>query len=187
MGKRAPGWSWLAAQGQGKALVLKNDLCESSLQPALALFERIDSPNNQALALVFASALAVRLKDHQTARHLCEQALDFFTQTGDRWGQSYAWYQLGLLESRAGKTVEAQKAMQSSLEAAYSICDQHCILKIILQLAAFTPIATLARYTVMNLPKERLQRTDKKSICPWCILLFEDEVKERNERIIWRH
>ncbi|MBU1661813.1 MAG: tetratricopeptide repeat protein [Chloroflexi bacterium] len=101
-----------------------NTLSHEALSRALALYESLDAPNDLALCLLFTSSLAARRKERENARQLCEQALALFQQTGDVWGQSYTWYQLGLLDSCAGQLPETQAAMQASLQAARAIGDQ---------------------------------------------------------------
>ena len=68
--------------------------------------------------------MAYRRKDPLQARQYCQKALILFEQIGDEWGKSYASYQLGLLESRAGHMPEAQGALRTSLQAAQAVGDQ---------------------------------------------------------------
>jgi predicted ATPase/DNA-binding SARP family transcriptional activator len=98
--------------------------CETALQRALELYTTLDLPNPLALCLVYASGLASRRKDPPLARQRCLQALALFEQTGDTWGQAYAYYQLGLLESRAGRVTEMRQALEASLQAARASGDQ---------------------------------------------------------------
>jgi len=105
--------------------MMSTDLCEDAINRAMQLYDTIDQPADRALCCVFASGLASRQKNHERALQLCEKALEIFTTLGDSWGQSYAWFQLGLLKRRAGKFVEARQAIENGLEAARVIGDQH--------------------------------------------------------------
>jgi tetratricopeptide (TPR) repeat protein len=100
------------------------DLCEDAINRAMQLYDTVDQPADRALCCVFASGLASRQKSRERALQLCEEALEIFTAIGDSWGQSYAWFQLGLLKRRAGKFAEARLAIENSLEAARVIGDQ---------------------------------------------------------------
>lgn len=114
----------LTFQGALAYRALDTDLCETAIQQALALFSTLDAPNDLALCLIYASGLASRRKDPSLARQRCEQSLALFEQTGDGWGRSYAFYQLGLLESRAGRVPKSQIALHDSLQLARAIGDQ---------------------------------------------------------------
>jgi predicted ATPase/Tfp pilus assembly protein PilF len=115
----------LTYQGALALYIQENDLCEQALGRALTCFASCEIPNIQALCLDCASELAFRRKNPALARQRCEQSLALFTQTGDAWGQSCAFYRLGLLESRAGHVLESQQAILNSLQIARTIGDPH--------------------------------------------------------------
>lgn len=114
----------LTFQGALAYRSLDTDLCEAALQRALVLFSSLDTPNDLALCLVYTSGLASRRKNPALARQHCEQSLKLFEQTGNVWGRAIAFYQIGLLQSRAGRAAEARLAFLDSLQAARLISDR---------------------------------------------------------------
>lgn len=113
----------LTYQGALAFRIQANDLCAAALGRALDIFASHPAPTDQALCLVYASGLAFRRKNPALARQYCEHSLELYDGTDDAWGRSFALYQMGLLESRAGHVKEAQGAFLTSLQLACDIGD----------------------------------------------------------------